>query len=95
MAYGKYKDLTKRIQSYKVLRDKAFKTASNPKHNGYERSFASMFNKFFDKKTSSAAIKNEIKKNPQLANEFHKPVTRKLKKEKCILLLKTIFGVMI
>ena len=36
MAYGKYKYLTKRTESDKVLRDKAnnpFKIASNPKYN--------------------------------------------------------------
>ena len=31
MAYGKLKDLVKRTQSHKVLRDKAFKIASDPK----------------------------------------------------------------
>ena len=31
MAYGKSKDLAKRTQSDKVLRDKVFKTASGPK----------------------------------------------------------------
>ena len=31
MAYGKFKDLTKRTESDKVLRGKAFKIASNPK----------------------------------------------------------------
>ena len=30
IAYGKYKDLTKRTESDKVLRDKALKIASNP-----------------------------------------------------------------
>ena len=35
IAYGKYKDLTKRRQSDKVLRDKAFEIASNPKYDGY------------------------------------------------------------
>ena len=35
MAYGKSKDLAKRIQSDKVLRDKAFKIASDPKYDGY------------------------------------------------------------
>ena len=35
MAYGKYKDLTKRIQSDKVLRDKDFKIASNLKYDDY------------------------------------------------------------
>ena len=31
MAYGKSKDLNKRTQSDKALRDKAFKIASSPK----------------------------------------------------------------
>ena len=35
MAYGKSKYLAKRIQSDKVLRDKAFKIASDPKYDGY------------------------------------------------------------
>ena len=35
--YGKSKDLTKRTQSHKVLRDKAFKIASDPKYGGYQR----------------------------------------------------------
>ena len=36
MAYGKSKDLTKRTQSDKVLRDKAFKVASDPKYVSYQ-----------------------------------------------------------
>ena len=36
MAYGKSKDLVKRTQSDKVLRDKAFKIASDPKYDGYQ-----------------------------------------------------------
>ena len=47
MAYGKSKDLIKIIQSDKVLRDKAFKNASNPKCDGYQRGLASMVYKFF------------------------------------------------
>ena len=35
MVYGKSKDLTKRTQSDKVLRDKAFKIVSDPKYDGY------------------------------------------------------------
>ena len=42
MAYGKYKDLTKRTQSDKVLRDKALEIASNPKYDGYQRDLALM-----------------------------------------------------
>ena len=37
MAYGKSKDLAKRTQSDKFLRNKAFETANNPKYDGYQR----------------------------------------------------------
>ena len=46
MACGKSKDLAKRTESEKVLRDKAFEIASNPKYNGYQRGLASMVYKF-------------------------------------------------
>ena len=52
MAYGKSKDLVKRTQSDKVLKDKAFKIASNPKCDGYQRGLDSMVYKFFDKKSA-------------------------------------------
>ena len=42
MAHGKYKDLTKKIESDKCLKDKSFKIASNPKYDGYERGLISM-----------------------------------------------------
>ena len=41
-AYGKTKDLLKRTKSDKILKDKAFKIASNPKYDGYQRRLASM-----------------------------------------------------
>ena len=47
MAYGDFKDLKRRTQSDKVLKDKAFETASNPKYDGYQRGLASMVYKFF------------------------------------------------
>ena len=37
MACGKSKDLVKTTQSDKVLRDKAFEIASDPKCDGYQR----------------------------------------------------------
>ena len=40
--YGKSKDSGKRTESGKVLRDKAFKTASDPKYDGFQRELASM-----------------------------------------------------
>ena len=42
MAYGKYKDLEKRTQSDKVLKDKAFEIVNNPKDDGHQRGLASM-----------------------------------------------------
>ena len=79
MAYGKTKDLIKRTQSDKVLRDKAFKIASDPKYDGYQRGLASMVYKFFDKKFSGRGI---TEPNYQLADELHKPIIRKFKKRK-------------
>ena len=75
MAYDKSKDLVKRTQSDKVLRDKGFKIASNPKYHGCQRGLASMVYKFFDKKSSGSGITNEL--NYQLANELHKPIIKK------------------
>ena len=51
MAYGYLKDLARRITSDKVLRDKAFNIAKNPKYDGYQRGLASMVYKCFGKKT--------------------------------------------
>ena len=80
MAYGKSKDLIKRTQSDKILRNKAFKIASYPKYDGYQRGLASMVYKSFDKKSSGSGIAN--KPNYQLAEELHKPIIRKFKKRK-------------
>ena len=80
IAYGKSKDLAKRAQSDKVLRDKAFKIANDPKYDGYQRGLASMVYNFFDKKSSGSGLAN--KENIQLANELHKPIIRKFKKRK-------------
>ena len=49
MAYGKSKDLIIRTQSDKVLKDKAFKSASNPKYISYQRGLALMVYTFFVK----------------------------------------------
>ena len=52
-AYADHKDLINRTKSDKVLRDKAYNIASNPEHDGYQRSLASMVYKFFDSKVAS------------------------------------------
>ena len=80
MAYRDFKDLKRRTFSDKVLRDKAFNIAKNPKYDGYQRGLASMFYKFFDKKSKGNGVNIEVKHNEQLAKEFHKPIIRNLKK---------------
>ena len=47
MAYGNFKDIARRAASDKVLRDKAFNIAENPKYDGYQRGLASMVYNFF------------------------------------------------
>ena len=79
-------NLIKITQSDKVLKDKAFKIASNPNYDGYQRRLASMVYRFFDKKSTlldeskGSGIINEP--NYQLANELHKPIIRKFNKRK-------------
>ena len=48
MGYGDFKDLAKRTAGDKVLRDKAFNIAKDPKYDGYQRGLNSMVYKFFD-----------------------------------------------
>ena len=81
MAYGKSKDLVRRTQSDKVLRDETFKVASAPKYDGYQRRLASMVQKFFDKKSIGSGIP-ATEPNYQLANELHKQIIKKFKKRK-------------
>ena len=73
MAYGKSKGLSKRTQSDKFLRDKAFKTASDPKYDGNQRGIASMVYKFFHIKSSKSGVNAE-------PNELHKKNIRKFKR---------------
>ena len=80
MAYGKSKHLAKRTQSDNILRDKAFKIASDPKYDGYQRGLASWFTSFFDKRSNGSSV--AVKPNYQLANELHRQIIRKFKREK-------------
>ena len=92
-AYCKYKDLTEWTQSDKVLRGKAFETASKPEYDWYQRGLASMVCKFFNQKSKGSGIKSMP--NQQLANDLHKSITRQFKRERFILCLKTTFGLLI
>ena len=76
MVFGDFKDLKKRIASDKILRDKAFDKAKNPKCDRYQGGLASMVCKFFDKTSKGSGVNIEVKYNEQLAEELHKPIIR-------------------
>ena len=82
MAFGDFKDLTRRTASDKILRDKAFAIAKNLKYDGCQHGPASMVYTLFDKKTSGNGIKNENMSDQQLAGEMHKLIIKKIKKRK-------------
>ena len=85
-AYADHKDLINRTEADKVLRDRAYDIASNPKYDGYQRSLASMVYKFFDKKSTGSGfkkLKNTTKPSSSiLADERHKPIIKKFDKRK-------------
>ena len=81
MVYGDFKGLTKRTAANKVLKNKAFNIAKDPKYEAHQRGLASMVYKFFDKKTAGSGVKS-IPQNEQLAEELHKAIIRKFKKRK-------------
>ena len=86
--YSDTKDLTKRTVADKILKNKAFDIAKDPKYDGYQRGLASMVYKFFDSKVASPDKKSVgsgaklIPQHKQLAEELHKPIIRKFKKRK-------------
>ena len=92
-AYSDSKDLTKRTVADKILKNKAFDIAKDPKYDGYQRGLTSMVYKFFDLKVASPDKKSIgsgakhvntkiTPQNEQLAEELHKPIIRKSKKRK-------------
>ena len=82
MAYGHFKDLDRRTTADEVLSEKAFNIAKSLKYNEYQRGFASMVYKYFDKKTTGETIKNEAITNIELAVELHRPILKRFKKRK-------------
>ena len=99
MAYGKSKDLIKRTQSGKVLKYKAFKIASNPKYNGYQRGLLSVVSDFLIKnRLRLINLKGVVLLMNQIINwqmNFTNQLLENFKKEKFIPILKTVFGVLI
>ena len=85
-AYADHKDLINRTEADKFLSNKAYDIASNPKYDGYQRGLASIFYKFFDKKSMGSGfkkLKNTAKPSSSiLADELHKPIIKKFDKRK-------------
>ena len=77
MVYGDFKYLARRTTSDKILRDKAFNIAKNPKYGGYQRGLASMVYKFFDEKSKGGGVNIPLESNEALAEVLHKPIIRK------------------
>ena len=98
-AYSDSKDLTKRTVADKILKNRVFNIAKDPKYDGYQRGLASMVYNFFDKKSVGGGAKHVNTKitpqSQQLAEELHKPIIRKFEKRKVQQHLKIIFGVLI
>ena len=76
---------TNRTAADKILRDKAYEIAKDPKYYGsHERGLASMVCKFFHKRTAASGVitlanKSAIKsipQNEQSADELHKPIVK-------------------
>ena len=80
-AYSYSKDFTKRTVADKILKNKAFDIAKDPKYDGYQRGLASMVYKFFDSKVSGSGAKLTLQ-NEQLAEELHEPIVRKFEKRR-------------
>ena len=83
-AYSDSQDLTKRTVADKILRNRAFNIAKDPKYDGYQRGLAPMVYEFVDKKSKGSGTKQVNTKltpqNQQLAEELHKPIIRKFEK---------------
>ena len=70
ITYGDFKDLNRRTDTDKLLHDKAFDIAKNPKYEKYQHGLA------------LKVYKNENITNKKLADELHKPMIRKFNKRK-------------
>ena len=78
MAYGDFKDLTRRTISDKILPDEAFSFSKNLKYVRYQCGLSLMVYKLFDKKSGSDSdIKNENISSKELAEELNIPNIRK------------------
>ena len=78
-AYENFKHLARRTASDKILRDKVFDIAKNPKYDRYQRGLVSTVYKSFDKTSAGSAV--NMHKNSErpldAAEELRKPIIKK------------------
>ena len=93
MGYGGFKDLTRRKATDKAFHDKSFNFTKNKKYHGYQNRLASWFIPLLIKERLVKQLKMKMKmKNEnenenenskkELAEELHKPITRKFEERK-------------
>ena len=82
--YAKYKDRLNRKKSDVVLKNKALKSAMDPKINGYQRGLAPMVCKFFNERTKGSGIESDKKlnENTKLAEGLYKLIIKNFKRTK-------------
>ena len=82
MAYGSFKDLSRKTAADKILRDKALNTPKNTKYDAYQGRIASMVYECFDKKTSGETVKKLNLSNKEFSEELPKAIIKKFKNRK-------------
>ena len=60
MAYGDFKNLNRRTFAGKVLHNKAFNIANDPKYDGYQRGLDAVVYEFFEKKFFAVILNMRI-----------------------------------
>ena len=80
MPYGKYKDLTKRTESDKML--KGFKIAGNPNYDGYQRGLVSIVYKFLNTKSEVSGVAILVNKSMSNQLQLDKPNIRQFKRKR-------------
>ena len=86
IAYGVFKDLTTRTALDKVLRNKAFSFAKNPKYDVYRRGLSSMVYKSFDRKLKVVVLIMKLTKMNNYLKNYIKQLLRHFDSSKKIMI---------
>ena len=84
MAYGDFKDITRRIASDKILCDKAFHIAKYPKYDGYQHRLASTIYNILIKRLQLKQLKIKLCLIKNFLKNSAKQLLQNLKNEKYI-----------